>query len=94
MWHEITASENSRSHLEKWEVKAFENQAQNIKKKKKKDLEKIYMKVSKGSLSSIATKQIQLNLTARGTKLQRQLNVKLNHVSFLTYKHGMENTGT
>ena len=72
-------------------MNAFENQAQNIRKKK--DLEKIYMKVSKGSLSSIATKQIQLNLTARGTKLQCQLNVELSHVSFLTYKHGIENTG-
>ena len=92
MWHEITASEKSRSYLGKWEVKVFENQAQNIRKKK--DLEKIYMKVSKGSLSSIATKWIQLNLTARGTKLQCQLSVELNHVSSLTYKHGMENTGT
>ena len=63
-------------------------------RKKKKDLEKIYTKVSKGSLSSIAIKQIQLNLAARGTKLQCQLNVELNHISFLTYKHGVENTGT
>lgn len=62
-------------------------------REKKKDLEKIYTKVSKGSLSSIAIKQIQLNLAA-GTKFQCQLNVELNHISFLTYKHGVENNGT